>query len=1693
MSNGTATSAADITLPVGTDTITAVYSGGTGFAGSQGTENVSVNNSTTTTVTSTPTSPITVGTSIDFTATISGSPSVGTVTFYAGPGLTNPIGSAVNVSGGTATSTADTTLPVGTDTITAVYSGGTGFAGSQGTENVTVNNSTTTTVTSTPTSPITVGTSIDFTATISGSPSVGTVTFYAGPGLTNPIGSAVNVSNGTATSAADTTLPVGTDTITAVYSGGTGFAGSQGTENVSVNNSTTTTVTSTPTSPITVGTSIDFTATISGSPSVGTVTFYAGPGLTNPIGSAVNVSGGTATSAADTNLPVGTDTITAVYSGGTGFAGSQGTENVTVNNSTTTTVTSTPTSPITVGTSITFTATISGDPSVGTVTFYAGPGLTNPIGSAVNVSGGTATSAADTTLPLGSNTITAFYSGGTGFPGSQGTENVTVNNSTTTTVTSTPASPITSGTSIDFTATISGSPSVGTVTFYAGPGLTNPIGSAVNVSSGTATSAADTNLPVGTDTITAVYSGGTNFAGSQGTENVTVNNSTTTTVTSTPASPITAGTSIDFTATVSGSPSVGTVTFYAGPGLTNPIGSPVNVSGGTATSAADTTLPAGTDTITAVYSGGTGFVGSQGTESVAVNNSTTTTVTSTPSSPIASGTSIDFTATITGDPSVGTVSFYVGSVSPSNLIGSPVTVVNGSAHSASIGNLAAGTDTITAVYSGGTGFAGSQGSESVQVLIPPTVATPAAANPNPVTATTTALSVLGADVDFPESSLTYTWTTIGTPPASVSFSANGTNAAQDTTATFTAAGTYDFQVTITDPFNLTATSSVVVAVNQTLTSIVVSPTPVTVPFGTTQSFSATAEDQFGKPLSSQPTFGWLSNVGTIDASGKFTAQDSSGTGTVTATSGSIIGTAAVTVFGQPPAFTSSTSTTFTTGTSGSFSVTASGFPAPTFIEAGPLPSGVHFTSAGVLIGTPAVGADGVFPIVFIAVNGVSPFAVQAFTLTVDQAPAITSATGTGFTIGASASFSVTASGYPNPTFTESGALPSGVTLTSAGVLSGTPAPGTVGTYPIVITATNGVSPDATQPFTLTIGQAPSLTNSFVTVSPGSVQAGTTSTITLQGVDLYGNDLTVGGLNVAFALASGSGGQGTISAVTDHGNGTYTATFAGTIAGSNTITATIGGHAVTSTAPSITVTPGPISLSNSQLSVLLPSVQLGGVTTVVLQGEDAYGNLETSGGVPSIAFELENRTGGLGTISSVTDNNNGTYTATFLGTLDGSNTIEATIGGSLAASTAAIGVTGSNVNLVYSIITASPGIVQSGTGIPVTLQAESGKGIKETSGGLIVAFGLSSGNGGQGTFGPVSYLGGGLYRSLFTGTIAGVNSITATIDGSKVASRAAPIKVTVGQLSYSNSLVTVSAPSVKAGTRVAVTFQPRDAAGNKLNVKGLLVSFTLGGTSTAQGTFTNALYNRITGTYTALFTGTIVGGSTIVTTVNTVPVTSTPPVVTVTPGTANAAKSTLTILAGSSQVVSGNSITLMLQAVDAYGNLETTGGLPVAFRLASARGGLGRFSKVTDNKNGTYTVTFTGTIAGINTIVSTIGRVKVASTAAIIVTPGSYSLARSVVTVSATSVMTGGTISVLLQTKDAAGNNLTTNLLTSIPISFELGNLGAGGQGTFTSATYIGNGEYQAQFTATALGSNTVVALMNSAPVTSKAPTIKVLS
>ena len=133
-----------------------------------------------------------------------------------------------------------------------------------------------------------------------------------------------------------------------------------------------------------------------------------------------------------------------------------------------------------------------------------------------------------------------------------------------------------------------------------------------------------------------------------------------------------------------------------------------------------------------------------------------------------------------------------------------------------------------------------------------------------------------------------------------------------------------------------------------------------------------------------------------------------------------------------------------------------------------------------LSGTPAAGTGGSYPITITANNGINPNATQSFTLTVDQAPAITSGASTTFTEGSTGTFTVTSTGFPPAALSEVGSLPSGVSFVDNGngtaTLSGTPAAGSDGVYSLSITASNGVSPDATQTFTLTVQSAPAITS-----------------------------------------------------------------------------------------------------------------------------------------------------------------------------------------------------------------------------------------------------------------------------------------------------------------------------------------------------------------------------------------------------------------------------------------------------------------------------------------------------------------------------------------------------------------------------------------------------------------------------------------
>ena len=168
----------------------------------------------------------------------------------------------------------------------------------------------------------------------------------------------------------------------------------------------------------------------------------------------------------------------------------------------------------------------------------------------------------------------------------------------------------------------------------------------------------------------------------------------------------------------------------------------------------------------------------------------------------------------------------------------------------------------------------------------PTVVTPAAASPEIVTGTTTDLSVLGNAIAG-ESNLIYTWSATG--PADVSYSANGTNASKNTTATFAEAGQYEFTAAIENTTNgAITTSSIFVTVEQTSTGVAISPADSFVAAGAMLQLSTFEADQFGDPMNSLSDFDWsvASGVGSINASGLYTAPASAGSATIHVESGS---------------------------------------------------------------------------------------------------------------------------------------------------------------------------------------------------------------------------------------------------------------------------------------------------------------------------------------------------------------------------------------------------------------------------------------------------------------------------------------------------------------------------------------------------------------------------------------------------------------------------------------------------------------------------------------------------------------------------------------------------------------------------------------------------------------------------------------
>ena len=485
----------------------------------------------------------------------------------------------------------------------------------------------------------------------------------------------------------------------------------------------------------------------------------------------------------------------------------------------------------------------------------------------------------------------------------------------------------------------------------------------------------------------------------------------------------------------------------------------------------------------------------------------------------------------------------------------------------------------------------------------PTITSPATATFTTTVPGTYNITTTG----YPAPTLTET---AGTLPAGLAFvdNGNGTGTISGTAAAGSQ-GTYPVTISATNPSDdSTATLALVITVDPA-TAPTISVGSADFTLGAMGSVAVTTT---GYPTPSITETGTLPAGLTFVDNGHGTALLSgipTATGTTTLTIDASNGispdatTALTVIVSQAPAITSADTASATVGSPFSFTVTTTGYPTPSIGETG-LPADLSFVDNGdgtaTISGTPSAGDAGTYSVDLSAVNlgGTTP---QTLTLDIGtgQAPAITSASSATATVGTAFSFTVSTTGTPTPALSESGALPAGLTFTDNGdgtaTLSGTPT--ATGKATVTVKASNGVSPDATQAFTINVGQAPAITSA----GSASGTAGSPFSFTVTATGYPAPSVTETGLPADLSFVDNGDGTATISGTPPAADaGTYSVDLSALNAAgsaSQTLSLTIGSAApAPPSSPTLPTGPAPTPTTGPAPTPAVSTVPTAGSVT-----------------------------------------------------------------------------------------------------------------------------------------------------------------------------------------------------------------------------------------------------------------------------------------------------------------------------------------------------------------------------------------------------------------------------------------------------------------------------------------------------------------
>ena len=290
-------------------------------------------------------------------------------------------------------------------------------------------------------------------------------------------------------------------------------------------------------------------------------------------------------------------------------------------------------------------------------------------------------------------------------------------------------------------------------------------------------------------------------------------------------------------------------------------------------------------------------------------------------------------------------------------------------------------------------------------------------------------------------------------------------------------------VAVGGPATITATierkegSAHITVVDAAVATITVSPSTSAILVLSTAQLQAVLRDDQGSVLIGRAVLWSTSDPAraTVSGSGLVTGVAPGGPVTIVATSEGRSGSAQVTVNPLPLDITTTTLPQGTAGAPYNQALAASGGVTPYAwsLSAGTLPPGVTLSNAGVLSGTPT--ADGSFAFTVQVADGASLTATQALTLEVGAALTVTTTSLPSATTATAYGQQLAAAGGTTPyTWTlTSGNLPSGLSLGSTGLVSGTPA--AAGSSTFIVQVTDAASRTATKALTLVVSTSLAIT------------------------------------------------------------------------------------------------------------------------------------------------------------------------------------------------------------------------------------------------------------------------------------------------------------------------------------------------------------------------------------------------------------------------------------------------------------------------------------------------------------------------------------------------------------------------------------------------------------------------------------------